>query len=216
MKKILIVEDHAIVRMGIDFLMADLFQPVDVHQASNFIIALELVQKNVFDLIILDINIPGGENSRMISKIRLVQPAVRVLVFSGLEEEMYALHYMQAGANGFLSKGASEDEYKTAILSVINNDKYISDKVQQQMMKNILDNKFLSANPLEDLSRRELEVMHLLAQGKWTKEIATALNLKETTISTYKARIFEKLEVGNIIEMFKKLELYKDKSADLN
>lgn len=216
MKRFLIVEDHAIVRMGIDFLITDLFQPVDVHQVSNFTSALGLLHTNVFDLIVLDINIPGGENSRMIDKIRSIQPNARILVFSGSEEEIYALHYIQAGANGFLSKGASEEEFKVAILAVINNGKYISDKVQQQMVKNVLDNKYVSSNPLEDLSRRELEVMHLLAQGKWTKEIATFLNLKETTISTYKARIFEKLEVGNIIEMFKKLESYKTKDLDLN
>ncbi|WP_159467083.1 response regulator transcription factor [Dyadobacter sp. 3J3] len=216
MKRILIVEDHAIVRMGIDFIITDLFQPVDVHQVSNFIDAIALIQKNIFDLIVLDINIPGGENSRMINKIRGIQPNVKILVFSGSEEEIYALHYIHAGANGFLSKGASEDEYKAAIMAVINNGKYVSGKVQQQMVKNILDSKYASSNPLEDLSKRELEVMHLLAQGKWTKEIATLLNLKETTISTYKARIFEKLEVANIIEMFKKLELYKTKDFDLN
>jgi two-component system invasion response regulator UvrY len=216
MKKILIVEDHAIVRMGIDILITDLFQSVDVYQAANFIAALDLIQAHVFDLIVLDINIPGGENSRMIGKIKLVQPSARILIFSGLEEEIYALHYIHYGANGFLSKEASEEECKVAILAVINSGKYVGNKVQQQTMKNILDNKCTSPNPLEDLSRRELEVMHMLTEGKWTKEIATALNLKETTISTYKARIFEKLEVGNIIEMFKKLEMYKDRSLDMS
>ncbi len=209
MKRILIVEDHAIVRMGIDFLITDMFQQVDVQQAASFTLALTLLQKNKFDLIILDINIPGGEHSRMINSIRAIQDNARILVFSGSEEEIYALHYLHAGANGFLSKGSSEDEYKVAITAVINDEKYISSKVQQQMVKNILDSKYASSNPLEDLSKRELEVMYLLIQGKWTKEIATILDLKETTISTYKSRIFEKLEVTNVIEMFKKLELYK-------
>ncbi|WP_254561374.1 response regulator [Dyadobacter diqingensis] len=209
MKRILIVEDHAIVRMGIDFLITDMFQQVDVQQAASFTLALTLLQKNKFDLIILDINIPGGEHSRMINSIRAIQDNARILVFSGSEEEIYALHYLHAGANGFLSKGSSEDEYKVAINAVINDGKYISSKVQQLMVQNILDNKYVSSNPLEDLSKRELEVMHLLVQGKWTKEIATILDLKETTISTYKSRIFEKLDVTNVIEMFKKLELYK-------
>lgn len=209
MKRILIVEDHAIVRMGIDFLITDMFQQVDVQQAASFTLALTLLQKSKFDLIILDINIPGGEHSRMINSIRAIQENARILVFSGSEEEIYALHYLHAGANGFLSKGSSEDEYKVAITAVINDGKYISSKVQQMMVQNILDNKYVSSNPLEDLSKRELEVMHLLVQGKWTKEIATILDLKETTISTYKSRIFEKLEVTNVIEMFKKLELYK-------
>ena len=216
MKKILIVEDHAIVRMGIDILITDLFQSVEVHQAANFIAALNLIQIHLFDLIILDINIPGGENSRMIGKIKLIQPSARILIFSGLEEEIYASHYIHYGADGFLSKGASEEEHKVAILAVIKDGKYAGNKVQQYTLKNIPDNNCTSANPLEGLSRRELEVMHMLMEGKWTKEIATALNLKETTISTYKARIFEKLEVGNIIEMFKKLEMYKDRSIDIS
>jgi len=209
MKRILIVEDHAIVRMGIDFLISDMFVEVDVQQASNFTLALAILEKDPFDLVILDINIPGGENSRMINRIRKIQSDARVLVFSASEEEIYALHYLDAGANGFLSKGSSEEEYKAAIMAVMNDGRFVSSKVQQLMINNILDSKYVNSNPLENLSKRELEVMYLLVQGKWTKEIATLLDLKETTVSTYKSRIFEKMEVSNVIEMFKKLELYK-------
>lgn len=209
MKKILIVEDHAIVRMGIEFLIADMFTSVDIRQAATFRDALDILSGSEFDMVLLDINIPGGENNRMISAIRKVQPDVRILIFSGLEEEIYALHYINAGANGYLSKGASEEEYKVAIMSVLDKDKYVSHKVQRLMINNILESKNSSHNPLEELSKRELEVMYLLAQGKWTKEIAVILDLKETTISTYKSRIFEKLEVSNVIEMFRKLEQFK-------
>ena len=214
MKKILVVEDHAIVRMGIEFLITDMFTTVDVQQASTFKETLDILSKSIFDMVLLDINIPGGENNRMISIIRKIQPAVKVLIFSGLEEEIYALHYLNAGANGYLSKGASEDDYKSAIMSVLNEGKYVSPRVQRLMVRNILDSKNISHNPLEDLSKRELEVMYLLAQGKWTKEIATFLNLKETTVSTYKSRIFEKMEVSNVIEMFRKLELYKTEELE--
>ena len=214
MKKILVVEDHAIVRMGIEFLITDMFTKVDVQQASTFKETLDILSKSIFDMVLLDINIPGGENNRMISIIRKIQPAVKVLIFSGLEEEIYALHYLNAGANGYLSKGASEDDYKSAIMSVLNEGKYVSPRVQRLMVRNILDSKNISHNPLEDLSKRELEVMYLLAQGKWTKEIATFLNLKETTVSTYKSRIFEKMEVSNVIEMFRKLELYKTEELE--
>jgi len=214
MKRILIVEDHAIVRMGIEFLITDMFSTVEVQQAATFSTALDILSRSAFDMVLLDINIPEGENNRMIQIIRKIQPVVKVLIFSGLEEEIYALHYLNAGANGYLSKGASEDDYKAAIMSVLNDGKYVSAKVQRLMVKNILDNKYISSNPLEDLSKRELEVMYLLAQGKWTKEIATILDLKETTISTYKSRIFEKMEVNNVIEMFRKLELYKTEEME--
>jgi len=214
MKKILIVEDHAIVRMGIEFLILDMFTKIDVQQAANFQETLNKLSTTSFDLVLLDINIPGGENNRMISIIRKIQPGVKVMIFSGLEEEIYALHYLNAGANGYLSKGASEEEYKVAITAVLEKGKYVSGKVQRLMVKNILDSKNSGHNPLEELSRRELEVMYLLAQGKWTKEIATILDLKETTISTYKSRIFEKMEVTNVIEMFRKLELYKAEEVE--
>lgn len=205
MKKILIVEDHAIVRLGIDYFINDLFDKVLVMQAGSFLEALSLVQHNSVDLIILDVSIPDGESTRMIARFRTYQPDVKILAFSGLGEKFYALHYMQAGANGYLSKGASESEYKLAITSVLDTGKYVSEKVQEQ----ICDNENIKTNPLDDLSKRELEVMLLLAQGKWTKEIASDLNLKETTVSTYKSRIFEKLKVENIIEMFKKIDYYK-------
>jgi DNA-binding NarL/FixJ family response regulator len=209
MKKILIVEDHAIVRMGVDFLINEMFQKVEVQQAANFNAALALIQENKFDLIILDINIPGGEHSRMISSIRAIQENAPILIFSDFDENIYAFHYLHAGANGYLSKGSSEDEYKVAISAVLNDGKYISKAVQSQMKNGIFDRTNVSSNPLAGFSQREVEILELLVEGKWTKEIAGILDLKETTISTYKTRIFEKLEVENIVEMFRKLELYK-------
>lgn len=151
----------------------------------------------------------------MLSKVREIQPGLLILVFSSLEEDIYALHYLKAGANGFLAKTASQDEIKKAIRSMLETGHYISSAVQQQLLRNTLDSKPAGENPLENLSQRELEVMDMLIEGYWTKEIAIKLHLTESSVSTYKSRIFDKLKVSTLIEMFKKVQLFKIDKPDL-
>lgn len=206
-KKILIAEDHSTVRMGLKVLLTEMFSQVDIHFAISFQETIKLVESTQYDLIILDINIEGGNNVKMISSIREFWPQQIVLVYSGYDEQLYALHYIQAGANGFLSKNASDEEHKIAIYSVLNSGKYISNVVQERLLSKVFEKK--SPDPFEHLSSRETQIMLMLAEGKWTKEIATTLNLKLSTISTFKARIFEKLNVTNSVELAKKLELHR-------
>ena len=215
MKQILLVEDHAIVRLATKVLVQELLHPVKVMEAATFGETLAAVNANTFDLILLDINIPNGEGFNMMPKIREIQPKVLILIFSSLEEQIYALHYIKAGANGFLSKNSSQNEIKRAILSMFESGNYLSQAVQQQLLKNTLENKTNGENPLKYLSQRELEVMDMLLDGYWTKEIAIHLNLTESSVSTYKARIFEKLNVTTLIEMFKKVQIYKGQNADV-
>ncbi|KQS28017.1 response regulator transcription factor [Dyadobacter sp. Leaf189] len=213
MKQILLVEDHAIVRLATKFLIQDLLNPVTVHEAASFGESLIQVGAHPLDLILLDISIPDGEGFNMVPRIREIQPKVLILVFSSLEEQIYALHYIKAGANGFLSKSSSQNEIRKAVTSMFENGNYLSMAVQQQLLRNTLESKTSSENPLEQLSQRELEVMDMLIDGFWTKEIAIQLNLTESSVSTYKARIFEKLNVTTLIEMFKKVQFYKAQHA---
>ena len=213
MKQILLVEDHAIVRLATKFLIQDLINPVTVHEAASFGETLLQVGAHPLDLIMLDISIPDGEGFNMVPRIREIQPKVLILVFSSLEEQIYALHYIKAGANGFLSKSSSQNEIRKAVTSMFESGNYLSMAVQQQLLRNTLESKTSSENPLEQLSQRELEVMDMLIDGFWTKEIAIQLNLTESSVSTYKARIFEKLNVTTLIEMFKKVEFYKARHA---
>lgn len=208
-KKILIADDHSVVRMGMKFLLSNMYTRTDIQQAATFMEVMELMNQTSFDLIILDINIPGGSNLEMIDAIRKKHPNILILIFSGLDEQLYALRYLEAGANGFLSKNSSDEEHKIAIYSVLSSGKYLSRKVQDKLLISAFEKKPL--NPFDNLSSREMQIMLLLAQGKWTKEIATILNLKLSTISTFKARIFEKLDVNNSVDLFKKLELYSKK-----
>jgi len=209
MKTILLVEDHSIVRMGVKLLIEDFMPSVVIVEVGSFNETLKVLNSRHFDLVILDIRIPGGEAFNMIPRIRSVQEKVKILVFSSQEEELYALHYVKAGANGFLPKDTSNEELERAVTSVLNGGTYISNVVQVQLVNNTLMERESRECPLEILSNRELEIMDMLLTGKWTKDIAIDLNIKESTVSTYKARIFEKLEVTNVLELFKKVEIYK-------
>lgn len=209
MKTVLLVEDHSIVRMGVRMLIEDFVPTVTIVEAGTFNETLKHLQTRFFELVILDIKIPGGEGLNMIGKIKAVQPKVKILIFSSQDEELYALHYFKAGASGYLPKDSSNDELEKAITSVLNGGTYISNVIQHQLVSNSLLEKDRKQSPIETLSNRELEIMDMLLIGKWTKDIAIDLNIKESTVSTYKARIFDKLEVTNILELFKKVEIYK-------
>jgi DNA-binding NarL/FixJ family response regulator len=210
MKHILLVEDHAIVRLATRFLINDIVEAT-VHEAATFEETLVAVESVNFDLIIMDIDIPGGEGFNMIPRIRKWQPKVCILIFSAMDEALYGLHYLKAGANGYLGKTATQQTVKKAIISMLENGHYVSELLQQQLMRNTFNTNTSSESPLENLSQREIEVMDLLLEGKWTKEIATKLNITGSSVSTYKSRIFEKLEVSTIIEMFVKVQHYKNR-----
>jgi DNA-binding NarL/FixJ family response regulator len=210
MKHILLVEDHAIVRLATRFLINDIVEAT-VHEAATFDETLVAVESVNFDLIILDIDIPGGEGFNMIPRIRKWQPKVSILIFSAMDEALYGMHYLKAGANGYLGKTATQQTVKKAIISMLENGHYVSEMLQQQLMRNTFNTNTAGGSPLENLSQREIEVMDLLLEGKWTKEIATKLNITGSSVSTYKSRIFEKLEVSNIIEMFVKVQHYKNR-----
>ena len=210
MKHILLVENHSIVRLATLFIIRDALPAVTSWETDNFPDALHIVSTQRLDLILLDINIPDGEGFQMIARIRRLQPEVSILVFSAIDEELYAMHYLKAGANGFLSKNSSTQEIRTAILAVLVNGRYVSEMVQQILLRGNVTPETRRNNPLAALSQREIEVMDLLLQGKWTKEIATFLNITGSSVSTYKVRIFEKLGVNTVIELYQRVSTLRD------
>lgn len=208
--KILIIEDHPLIRMGLKLLITESESRAVVTQTDSFSEGLALLDEEKFDLLILDIDIPGGENINMMGMVRAKQPDIIILIHSGYDEQVYALPYIKAGANGFLSKQASHDEFKAALKAVMSKGKYVSYQVQQILLNTIKDNNIGKAiNPITSLSPNEMRVMQLLTEGKWTKEIAAIMNVKENTVSTYKRRIFNKLDVVDSIELSKKVSLLK-------
>ena len=216
MYQILIADDHSIVRYGTALVVKEILPAGTISEARNFDELLKLIDTQTFDLLVLDINIPGGNYLQMIDVIRLRQPAVKILVFSGYDEQLYALRYLQAGADGYVVKQAPEGELKTAIQTILNNDKYISPAIKQNLINGLNAPKTGSGNPLNSLSNREMEVMQQLIKGASIAEISQTLSLQISTVSTYKTRIFEKLEVNNVVALVEKVKLYDSPFTDNN
>ena len=208
MVNILMADDHAIVRYGTIALIKEMFEEVTVAEAANFDDALRLVEERPFDLVVLDINIPGGNSFQMIDVLRLRQPRLKILIFTAYDEHLYGFRYLQAGADGFLMKNSDEQEIKYAIRSVLNNEKYFGPSVKAYLLDKIHQKKQEVSNPLLTLSNRETEVVRLLIQGHGIAEIARLLHLQISTVSTYKVRIFQKLNVRNIVELVERFNLY--------
>lgn len=206
---ILLVDDHSIIRLGTSILLKEIIPSASILQAATFQEAVEVTNNEKPDLVLLDIELPGGGNIDMISVLKLRHPKVKVLMFTCYDEQIFGLRYIQAGADGFLSKHASADIFKHAISKVANNEKYISERLKEQYINELISEKGLKSNPLQKLSNRELEVAGLLVKGISTAEISGALSLQLSTVSTYKTRIFEKLKVSNIIDLATKIKLYQ-------
>ncbi len=206
-KKVLVVDDHHLTCLGIALMVEKVIQNPKLFFASSFDDAIGLLQTNKMDLVILDLGIPGGLGTAMIKAFRDQQPGTRILVCTGKDELLIAPLYIAAGVNGFLHKGSTDDEIKTAIRMVIEDKQFISASVQQKMFKDILEG-YQQKNPFDLLSAREKQVLRLLLAGKWTKEIADELNLKFSTVSTQKTRIFQKLAVENIVDLVRLVDSY--------
>lgn len=215
MTNILIADDHAIVRYGIALILKDLFPQATIKEAETFDKALKLFNNETFDLLLLDIHIPGGDDLKMIDAIKFRQPQIRILIFSGYDEQVFAIPYLQAGALGYLSKQAPEEEIRLALKTVSTNKIYLSNIIKEHLLNQMLHKKTTETNPLQQLSGREIEVMKLLIKGMSVIKIAETLSLRLSTVSTYKARIFEKLNVSNVIELVEKNKLYST-HYDLN
>jgi len=195
MIRILIADDHTIVRKGIvQILQAD-FKTALIEEAST---AEELIQKslaNNWDIIVTDISMPGRSGLEALHQIKLSKPSLPVLILSMYPEEQYALRVLKAGASGYLNKEVAPAQLIKAIKEILAGRKYITPTVAETLASHLI--KDTAKLPHEYLSNREFEVMKLLAAGKSISEIADLLKLSVSSISTYRARIFSKMEVSN-------------------
>lgn len=206
MKKILLTDDHDVLLFGTSILLKELIPKAEIQFAYTFNQALSALSTDKFDLMLLDIDIPGGNSISMIKKIKTLQPTVKILMFSSYDETIYAISYLQAGADGYLNKLSTKEQLQNAVNTIISGKQYVSDSVKELLLNSLIKKQGNYPNEFVKLSQREIEVMNLLALGKGTTEIAHELNLGFSTISTYRNRIFEKLRVSNIVDMVKKIE----------
>lgn len=207
MPTILIAEDQSVVRLGTIILIKELYPDAEIREVQTFDEVLKHLSIRVFDLLILDIHIPGGDNLQMVEAVQMRQPDLPILIFSAYDEHLYALRYLQAGALGYLQKETEPENVKLAIKKVLNKERYISDKMQHQLLDNLLYDKSNAYGNTNALSNREMEVMNLLIKGHSPSEIKIILNIQSSTISTYKERIFGKMNVSNVMELAEKIRL---------
>ena len=199
-------DDHSIVTQGMSFILKDLYNGATVYQIESFSEIIKVLNSTTIDLLILDINFPDGSSLNLLPTLKKIQPDLKILIFSGYDEDIYAVRYLSAGANGYLKKLSSEEEIKHAIKTVMTSGKYTSKNIQEKIMDSYILKK--PANPLEQLSNRELEVAKLMVDGYGNTEICEALNIQKTTVSTYKTRIFEKTGVDNLSYLIQLFNLY--------
>ncbi len=202
----LIADDHSIVRQGISLLIKELFFNAKIYQAGNFKETLKVLRETKIDLLVLDINFPDGNSLNIIAETKAIQPDIKILIFSAYDEDIYALRYLNAGASGYLNKGSNEQEIKHALKSMMVSGKYITQNIKDKILDSYISKK--PVNPLEQLSNREVEVARLLIKGYGNMEIAEQLQVKKSTVSTFKNRIFEKLEINNLADLIDFFQLY--------
>ena len=199
-------DDHSMITKSLSFILQDLYSNAEIFQINNIAGIIRILNTTKVDLLLLDISFPDGDTLSIIPTLKKIQPDLKILIFSGHEEDIYALRYINAGANGYLSKLSKEEEIKGAITEILNSGKYFSRNLQDKIMDNYIFNR--PSNLLEQLSNRELEIARLLTEGYGNTEICNELNLQKSTVSTYKTRVFEKLEIQNIPDLIRLFDLY--------
>lgn len=196
---ILIADDHFVVKSGLKLVINAYYADYKIVCASNFKEIFDNLNQQPFDILILDANFPEGNSLSIIEKILTIKPEIKILMYTALEENIYASKFLSLGTKGFLSKLADEDEIISAITKILRGEIYMSSTLKEIMLNDFMNN--TPMNPFEKLSKREFEIMMLLVQGEANLEISNKLRIKPSTISTYKNRIFEKLAVNNIPEL---------------
>jgi len=201
MIKILIADDHPIVRKGLKQILAETPNIIVAGEANNGAEVLTKVLKNEYDMVLLDISMPGRDGIDTLKELKDLKPNLPVLVLSIHSEDQYAVRVLRAGAYGYLTKESAPEELISAIRTVSLGRKYISPSVAEKLVFNLNNN--APKQPHEKLSDREYQVMDLIASGKTVKEISEDLSLSVKTISTYRARILEKMKMKNIAELIR-------------
>ena len=195
MIKILIADDHAIVRKGLKQILEEMPGKVSSDEATNGQEVLQKIWDDNYDMVLLDISMPGNSGLDILKQLKSEQPDLKILILSMHPEEQYAIRALKAGASGYLTKESTPNELVKAIRKISAGKKYVSASLAETIASHL---DVMSEKPLHEiLSDREFEVMRNIASGKTVKEIAGELSLSVKTISTYRARILEKMKMKN-------------------
>ena len=199
MLKILIADDHAVVRKGLKQILLEEYPSADIGEVGDAESLIAEVVKNNWDIVISDMSMPGRSGLDALTQIKQIAPQIPVLIMSMYPEDQYALRVLKAGASGYLGKENIHSDIIKAIQTVQLGKKFITPSIAEKLANALGDDKDLQ--PHETLSDREFEVLKLLSSGKAVTDIATQLSLSATTVSTYRSRIMEKMNMHTNAEL---------------
>jgi two-component system invasion response regulator UvrY len=199
MMRILIADDHAIVRKGLRQLLLEEYPSAVIEEVSDAEGLVNKAMSDKWDIVICDLSMPGRSGLDALRQIKQSSPSLPVLIMSMHPEDQYALRVLKSGASGYLSKDSIHDELMNAIRTALLGKKYITPSIAEKLA-DAIDAE--SEKPVHELlSDREFDVFKLLASGKSVSEIASQLSLSITTVSTYRSRILEKMNIRSNAEM---------------
>jgi two-component system, NarL family, invasion response regulator UvrY len=199
MLRILLADDHAVVRQGVKQILAEAFTQASFNEAQNAHELLQLVNAEHWDIVVLDLAMPGGNGLESLKQIKHDHPQLPVLILSMFPEDQYAVRTIIAGAAGYLNKESAPEELVLAIRKILQGGKYISAEVADEL---VLHARQDDDQPIhKHLSDREYQVLCMIASGKEVKEISAELSLSSKTISTYRTRLLEKMNMQTNAEL---------------
>jgi DNA-binding NarL/FixJ family response regulator len=199
MIKVLVADDHAVVRRGLRQILSETDDLLVGGEATNAPEVIERVGKERWDVVILDISMPGGNGIDLIGDIRRVRPEARVLVLTVFAEEQYAIRAIRAGAAGFLTKESAPQKLVEAVRKVASGGRYVSPELAEALASLVAGDAHRA--PHERLSDREFEVLKMIASGKTVSQVAEELGLSVKTVSTHRARILHKMGMRTNAEL---------------
>ncbi|MCO1335724.1 UvrY/SirA/GacA family response regulator transcription factor [Microbulbifer sp. OS29] len=201
MIKVLVVDDHDLVRMGISRMLGDVEGLEVVGEANCGEEALEFVRKTEVDVILMDVKMPGMGGLEATRKLLHRCPEAKVIAVSALDDDLFPGRLMQAGAMGYVTKGADLEEMVRAIRTVISGGVFISNSMATKMAMRGVSGQDDQQSPFEKLSKRELQTADMIVNGAKVAEIAKSLSVSPKTINSYRYRIFEKLNINSDVEL---------------
>lgn len=193
MRTFLLVDDHQVVRLGMRYLLKKTFPHAEVFESPNEERAINILKEHKIDLVLLDLGLPDSDPINIIQIGKVIQPNIKFLILTMQDAEAYAMRYLKLGVNGYLSKLAPEEEIITAISIIFEGRTYFS-----EALKDLLTQSFTGkqvTNPFDLLSTREYQIALMIIEGKSTQEIANNLSVSSSTVSTFKSRIYEKMDL---------------------
>ncbi|WHI53209.1 response regulator [Microbulbifer sp. MLAF003] len=201
MIKVLVVDDHDLVRMGISRMLSDVADIEVVGEANCGEEALEFVRQSEVDVILMDVKMPGMGGLEATRKLLGRCPGAKVIAVSALDDDLFPGRLMQAGAMGYVTKGADLEEMVRAIRTVVSGGVFISNSMATKMALRNVSGQAENLSPFEKLSKRELQTADMIVNGAKVAEIAQSLSVSPKTVNSYRYRIFEKLNINSDVEL---------------